>query len=98
MPLMCLHTNQSVSEEARAALLEALTEVVVSALNKPKDYVQILVVPEATMAFAGTGEPTAFVELRSLGLPPEKLGIIRAWVAILDKLLSDLSNSLCGIT
>jgi len=69
MPLIILHTNQPIADEASTSLLTALTHLASKHLNKPKEYVQVLVHPSTTMTFAGTAEPTAWVEVRSLGLP-----------------------------
>ena len=76
MPLIILQTNQPIADEAATSLLSALTNLASEQLNKPKEYVQVLIHPSAAMSFAGTAEPTAWVEVRSLGLPegsPQRL-------------------------
>ena len=68
MPLVSITTNRTPSQEQTDALLTALTERVAAELNKPKEYVQVCLDVGRAMQFAGTHEPTAFVELRSIGL------------------------------
>ena len=68
MPLLKIQTNAAVPADQLEALLSQGTDLVVNEMNKPRDYVQVVVEPDVSMAFAGTGEPAAFVELRSLGL------------------------------
>lgn len=72
MPLIRIETNEEVSDQGREDVLNLMTELVVRQLNKPREYVQILLVEKCAMAFGGTTEPAAFVEIRSLGLPDRK--------------------------
>ena len=71
MPYVSVTTNVSVNAPTAEALLADLTEAVVVNLNKPKDYVQVGVNGNQPLQFAGTAGPTAFVELRALGLTEE---------------------------
>jgi phenylpyruvate tautomerase PptA (4-oxalocrotonate tautomerase family) len=72
MPLLKIQTNQPVTPDQSPGLLRDLTDLVVNQLNKPREYVQVLLEPETVQVFAGTDQPNAFVELRSLGLPDGK--------------------------
>ena len=69
MPLIRIETNEEVSDQGRETILNLMTELVVRQLNKPREYVQIALTEKCAMAFGGTTEPAAFVEVRSLGLP-----------------------------
>lgn len=73
MPLLRIETNVSLAKDQVQHLMESLTELISSALNKPKRFVQIIVDQSKQMSFAGTQEPTAYLELRSLGLTGEKI-------------------------
>ena len=73
MPLLKIQTNQALESEQLEALLQEGTRVIVEGLNKPREYVQVLVEEGLSMAFAGNSAPTAFVEVRSLGLAGEKV-------------------------
>ena len=78
MPLLRIQTNQSVAPDAVGPLLETLTTLVAQELSKPREYVQVVFEPDRPMAFAGTLDPTAFVELRALGLPADKTQALSA--------------------
>ncbi|MCP5516698.1 MAG: hypothetical protein H7A45_05470 [Verrucomicrobiales bacterium] len=80
MPLLKIQTNQAVSREHQEKLLRELTAMVASGLGKPAHYVQVVCETEIPMSFAGTTEPTAVVELRSLGLPAGKTQVLSATI------------------
>ncbi|MCD6339500.1 MAG: hypothetical protein J7M29_09010 [Verrucomicrobia bacterium] len=65
--------NRKLEPEDLEGLLAELTDQVAGLLGKPKQFVQIVAETGLPMFFAGTGEPTAFVELRTLGLPPDRI-------------------------
>ena len=69
MPLLKIQTNVEVPRETAGKLLTQGTELLATHLKKPVDYVQVAVEPGLPIAFAGTEESTAFVEVRSLGFP-----------------------------
>ncbi len=71
MPLLKIQVNTTISGEQAEALLSQGTALVVNEMNKPREYVQVVLEPDTAIAFAGTREPSAFVELRSLGLPED---------------------------
>ena len=71
MPFVSIITNVGIGAEATEVFLSQLTQLVVNKLSKPKEYVQVTVNGGQAMQFAGTSEPTAFVELRALGLSEE---------------------------
>ncbi len=69
MPLISITTNQSVSAETQAAFLQQLSVATAAMLGKPESYVMAIFNEQAQMLFAGSSEPLAYVELKSLGLP-----------------------------
>ena len=71
MPLLRIQTNVAVSEDKADALLSQGTDLIVNVMNKPREYVQVVLGPEVAIAFAGSRVASAFVELRSLGLPED---------------------------
>ena len=76
MPLLKIQTNTDISDSQNASLLERGTRIIVDVLEKPLGYVQVLAEGKQAIAFGGSSDPSAFVELRSLGLPegaPRKL-------------------------
>lgn len=74
MPLFSITTNKAIGEKERTALADAASKLVSEMLGKPERYVMVLVNAGETMRFAGSDEPCAYVELKSLGLPEDKTG------------------------
>ena len=72
MPFIKITTNQEISPEQQKAMFQDLTQLMVEELAKPKEYVQVQLASQGKIMFAGSEEPNAFVELRSLGFPEEK--------------------------
>ena len=68
MPLLKIQVNTTVPEEKAEALLSQGTDLIVNEMNKPREYVQVVLESEVAIAFAGSREKSAFVELRSLDL------------------------------
>ena len=66
MPVLHIHTNIAI--ENQPDFLAQASSTVANALGKPESYVMILFSECKPMSFAGTLEPTAFLELKSLGL------------------------------
>ena len=73
MPLLRIETNLAVNPEVTERLLKKATELVVRELNKPIEYVQVMLKQAEALCFGGTTQPNAFVELRSLGLPADRI-------------------------
>jgi len=80
MPVLHIHTNITI--EHKDEFLNQTSNLVAQALGKPESYVMILLSDDKPMSFAGEQEPTAFLELKSLGLDSGQT--------------HDLSNTLCS--
>ena len=72
MPCLKIHTNLSPQEPRLDEAISALSPKIAEALEKPEDYVQVVILAGLKMTFGGSPNPTAFVELKSIGLPQEK--------------------------
>ncbi len=83
MPYLMLQTNIEIPQKEIAPLLKTISETVAKALGKPESYVMVALHDGTPMLFAGNDDPTAYLELKSLGLP--------------DTLTSALSRTLCGL-
>ena len=83
MPYLMLQTNLEIPLETTNLLLESLSEAVAKALNKPESYVMVALEDGTPMLFAGSDEATAYLELKSLGLP--------------ESSVPALSRTLCGL-
>lgn len=74
MPYLMMQTNQELSDSARDHLVARLSEVTAKALGKPERYVMIAVEDGVAMSFAGTRDPLAYIELKTIGLPANATG------------------------
>ena len=72
MPLINVKTNIS-DVQAPDVLLKKLSAALASATGKPEAYVMTLLDSSVPMTFAGSNEPCAYVEIKSIGAlsPPE---------------------------
>ncbi len=93
MPTLKIHTNVSVSAADRSQLLASASRTVAELLGKPERYVMVLLEPPAAMAFAGTEQPAAYLELKSLALPEDQTAALSAaltqWVSTWLKVSAD---------
>ena len=67
MPLLEIFTNTVVDNEQ--VIATKASKLVTEILNKPESYVMVRVQTEQSLLFAGSNEPAALVQLKSLGLP-----------------------------
>jgi len=72
MPYLSVHTNVEIDDSGQTALLTKASGTVASMLGKPESYVMVHLHAGQAMAFAGSREPLAYLQLKSLGLPEEK--------------------------
>ena len=90
MPYLKITTGQFVDENARQRLLSTASKAIVAELGKPEEYMMVSLESGVLMLFGGTEEPSAFLELRSIGLTEAK-------AATLPALLCGLMESGIGI-
>ena len=83
MPFLKIQTNQSLQDTQQQQLLSDASQLVASELGKPENYVMVAIEPPMPMFFAGNTEPTAYLELKSIGLSENKT--------------KDLSSALCSL-
>lgn len=83
MPYLMVQTNVVIPEEEITPLLQHLSAETARALGKPASYVMVALQDGTPMLFAGSDDATAYLELKSLGLP--------------DSQIPALSKSLCGL-
>ncbi len=83
MPYLKIQTNQTVTSEQAQALINKASKLVASELGKPEHYVMVALSPPVPMVFAGSDAPTAYLELKSIGLPESRT--------------ADLSKTLCQL-
>ena len=68
MPYLKIQTNQDIGASDAQNLLREASTLVASELGKPENYVMVNIEPTRPMLFAGTDAPTAYMELKSIGL------------------------------
>ncbi len=81
MPLLSIEANKSPAEIE--SFLSECSNRVAKLLGKPESYVMVRYNHNPNMLFAGCATPTAFLQLKSLGLPEEKT--------------AELSSALCAL-
>lgn len=79
------------TEEAAQSLVSKVSQLCSEALGKPEQYMVVNLEYSQTMIFGGSFMPTAFIELRSIHLPPEA-------PAKLSPLICNLINDEVGIS
>lgn len=83
MPYLKIQSNCSIEAPAAKALMQQASRLVADELGKPEQYIMIDLEPPRPMLFAGSDAPTAYLELKSIGLPAAHT--------------ASLSASLCGL-
>lgn len=66
MPLFNLFTSAELPAD-RAAWLKRLSGLLAGALDKPEEYVMVVVNPRPEMTFGGSGEAACYAELKNVG-------------------------------
>jgi phenylpyruvate tautomerase len=72
MPTLRILTNVEIPPEARAGVLARASRSLADLLGKPESYVMVILEDGRDLLFAGTTDPAAYLELKSLGLPELK--------------------------
>ena len=72
MPYFSVGTNQKLDETSTLAVMKKASSFIAGLLGKPESYVMISINPGISLTFAGTSDPSAFVRLKSIGLPKDR--------------------------
>lgn len=72
MPYLKIQTNLPLTKRAERAVLRNASLLVAELLEKPESFVMVAMQADTPMLFAGSDEPVAFLELKSVGLPAKK--------------------------
>ncbi len=72
MPTLRILTNAQVPAEDRADLFAHASRTVAELLGKPEAYIMVILEDGRDLCFAGTCDPAAYLELKSIGLPELK--------------------------
>jgi len=68
MPFFKIETNQPINPDGIQRILKNASEFISEMLGKPEQYVMVSIEPEKQMMFSENDDPTAFVQLKSIGL------------------------------
>ncbi len=90
MPYLKIQTNQAIDAERNKRLLSQASQSLAKALGKPERYIMVESAAAASMLFAGSDEPAAYVELKNIGLAESQ-------TAPLSRLICDLLQEQLGI-
>jgi phenylpyruvate tautomerase PptA (4-oxalocrotonate tautomerase family) len=71
--------------------LKKASQLVARELVKPEEYMMVSLEPASSMMFGGSTEPAAYLELKAIGLPKAKTGV-------LSRLLCELIAAESGIS
>lgn len=72
MPLLAIKTNIALAKDQSEALLPLLSRATADLLGKSERYVMATIEASSSLSFAGTTEPAAYVELKSIDLPQDQ--------------------------
>lgn len=89
MPLLKIQTNVTLQAKDVEILMSQASKLVASELDKPESYVMISFEPHQQMLFAGSNEPLAYLELKSIGLQESQTASLSA---SLCKFINDRIN------
>ncbi len=81
MPILTICTNVILDKDAEHALLSTASRHIAKALSKPERYVMTSCQSGCTMLFAGTADPLAYLELKSIGLQQSQTEELSAMLA-----------------
>ena len=81
MPYFSIQTSKALDHSATAQLSQKASALAAELLGKPEAYVMTAVTPGAAMTFAGSDAPTAFVEVKSVGLNEAQCGAFAAKIS-----------------
>lgn len=78
MPYLRIQTNIQLTVEQQQMLLKPASELIANQLGKSEHYIMIQVEAGESMLFDGTEEPLAYMELKSIGLPADRIKALSA--------------------
>ncbi|QWF70856.1 tautomerase family protein [Methylomonas paludis] len=68
MPFLNVNTNIKISAAEKPQLLKEVSTLIAQHTGKPESYVMVHLHDEQTMLFAGSQDPLAYLECKSIGL------------------------------
>ena len=90
MPLIKLRTNTTIAHDKTSVVMSELSQLLASETGKPERYVMVEIKGDRNMMFAGSTDPLAYVECKSIGLSTVQ-------AKALSQSISQLLNTQLGI-
>ncbi|KPK51588.1 MAG: hypothetical protein AMS22_10690 [Thiotrichales bacterium SG8_50] len=72
MPYLKIQSNLPLTADQQKKFVADASALVATEIGKPEKYVMVALDPTLPMSFAGSPDPCAYLELKSIGLPEEK--------------------------
>ncbi|MEO0796551.1 MAG: phenylpyruvate tautomerase MIF-related protein [Verrucomicrobiota bacterium] len=72
MPHLNLQTNQLLDQDAQNKLLLQSSKIVSEGLGKSEEFMMVSIKTDVPMIFGGEHGPTAFLEIKSIGISGDK--------------------------
>ncbi len=86
MPYLKLSTNVTINNDNSKELLTRLSKVIAQETGKPESYVMVAAEQNDAMLFAGTDQPLAYLECKSIGLSANQA---KSLSAAISQILND---------
>jgi phenylpyruvate tautomerase PptA (4-oxalocrotonate tautomerase family) len=83
MPLALVKVSKELDSDGRKRLHKVCNDHLVRVLNKPEKYIMVIIEDKEDIFFAGTTEPAAYLEVKSIG-------------TFTAEQTTELSNSFCS--
>lgn len=81
MPYFSIQTNKTLQKSAASDLTRKASAFAAELLEKPEAYVMTAVSTGIAMTFAGNDAPSAFIEVKSIGLPEDRCNTFAAAIS-----------------
>ena len=85
MPYLSITTHTPLPAEIESALAAEASKILADELGKPQSYVMVSWQPARVLRFAGSEEPAAFLDLKSIGLPHRLSGVSQALTQAVER-------------
>lgn len=72
MPYLKVNTNLAVADSQAKPMLSQLSQLLAAETGKPERYVMVELADERPLLFAGSDQPLAYLECKSIGLSPKQ--------------------------
>ena len=72
MPYFSIETNKQIDKVTNSDLMKKATGFLAEMMGKPEHVIMVTIKPGMPYVFAGTDEPTAYVQIKAVGFEKDK--------------------------